>query len=93
VIKSAERMLRRPIPAKVVLMSVQPTTNVAEHIEREVVKAGLPLMATRISRLVAFQEMSFTGIAPVQGAAGLQATAFLNEIAAMGMIPETEKAA
>jgi hypothetical protein len=34
----------------------------------------------QLHRLVAFQEMSFTGIAPTTGIAGTQATAFLGEI-------------
>jgi chromosome partitioning protein len=92
-VKSCERMLRHAVPARVVLMSVQATTNVAEHIEREVVKAGLPLLQTRISRLVAFQEMSFTGVAPVSGVAGGQATAFLSELDDLGIMPQPQQLA
>ncbi len=72
-IKSASQMLRREVTARVVLTAVQPGTNIAEHIEKEVAKAGLPVLKTRLHRLVAFQEMSFTGIPPVGGLAAFNA--------------------
>ena len=56
-IKSASQMMRKEIPTRVVLTVVQPGTNIAEHIEREIAKANLPLLNTRLHRLVAFQEM------------------------------------
>jgi chromosome partitioning protein len=90
-IKSAAQMLKRPVPARVVLTGFQPGTNIAEHIEKEVEKAGLPVMTTKLNRLVAFQEMSFTGIAPTTGIAGTQATAFLNEMVGLGVLPEFKK--
>ena len=61
-IRSASQMMRREVVARVVLTAVQPGTNIAEHVEKEVAKAGLPVLRTRLHRLVAFQEMSFTGI-------------------------------
>ena len=60
-------MLRRDVPQRVVLTAVQPGTNIAEHVEKEIAKAGLPVLATRLHRLVAFQEMSFTGMPPTTG--------------------------
>ena len=89
VIRSAAKMLRRELPVKVVLTAVQPGTNIAEHVEKEVAKAGLPVFPTRLHRLVAFQEMSFTGIAPTSGLAGVQATNFLDDLEALGALPET----
>ena len=93
VIKSASMMLRREVAARVVLTAVQPGTNVADHIESQVAKAGLPTLKTRLHRLVAFQEMSFTGIAPTSGAAGHQASNFLDDLAALGGLPESMKIA
>jgi chromosome partitioning protein len=87
------RILKSPMPARLILMAVQATTNLAEHIETEIGKAELPLMTTRISRLVAFQEMSFNGIAPVTGTAGAQATALLDELTALGVLPIPQKLA
>jgi chromosome partitioning protein len=92
-IRSASQMLRREVLARVVLTGIQPGTNIAEHIEKEVAKAGLPVMATKLHRLVAFQEISFTGIAPTTGIAGTQATAFLGEIAGLGALPEPKRLA
>ncbi len=79
-VKSASQMLRREVVARVVLTCVQPGTNIAEHVEKEVAKAGLPILKTRLHRLVAFQEMSFTGIPPTSGHAGVQTSNFLEDI-------------
>jgi chromosome partitioning protein len=92
-VKSAAQMLRRELPVRVVLTAVQPGTNVAEHIEKEVAKAELPLLDTRLNRLVAFQELSFTGIPPTTGLAGIQCTNFLYDVQALGALPETAKIA
>jgi len=92
-IRSASQMMRKEIPARVVLMAVQPGTNIAEHIEKEIAKAKLTLLDTRLHRLVAFQEMSFTGIAPTTGIAGVQCTNFLYDLEALGGLPETRKLA
>jgi chromosome partitioning protein len=86
-IKSASAMLKRDVLARVVLTGVQPGTNIAEHIERELDKAKLPVMQAKLHRLVAFQEMSFTGIVPTTGVAGQQSTALLEEIATLGALP------
>jgi chromosome partitioning protein len=92
-IKSAGQMLRRELPVKVVLTAVQPGTNIADHVEKEVAKAKMPIFPTRLHRLVAFQEMSFTGIPPTTGLAGIQTTNFLDELEALGALPETKKLA
>ena len=88
-VRSAAQMLRRELPVRVVLTAVQPGTNVAEHIEKEVGKAELPLLDTRLHRLVAFQELSFTGIPPTTGLAGVQCTSFLYDLQALGALPKT----
>lgn len=92
-IKSASMMLKRELTARVVLTAVQPGTNIAEHIEKEVAKANLPVLRTRLHRLVAFQEMSFTGIAPTSGVAGHQVSNFLNDLVVLGGLPESMKIA
>jgi hypothetical protein len=45
-------MMKQEVPARVILTGVQPNTNIAEHIEKEVIKAGLPIAATKNHRLV-----------------------------------------
>jgi chromosome partitioning protein len=92
-IKSAAMMLKKDIPTRVVLTAVQPGTNIAEHIEKEVAKAGLVPMTTRLHRLVAFQEMSFTGIAPTAGIAGLQCGTFVVEVIEASGLREAKKLA
>jgi chromosome partitioning protein len=92
-IKSASQMMRREVVARVVLTAVQPGTNIAEHIEKEVTKAGLPVLGTRLHRLVAFQEMSFTGIPPTSGHAGFQCSNLLHDLEALGSLPEARKLA
>ena len=61
--------------------------------KKEVAKAELPLLGTRLNRLVAFQELSFTGIPPTPGLAGIQCTNFLYDVQALGALPETAKIA
>jgi chromosome partitioning protein len=92
-IKSASLMMKRSVAARVVLTGYQPNTNISTHVEGEIAKADLPLMRTRLNRLVAFQEMSFTGIVPTSGIAGVQCSNFIDEIAALGGIPAASKLA
>ncbi len=92
-IRSASAMMRREVVARVVLTGVQPGTNIAEHVEKEVAKAGLPVLRTRLHRLVAFQEMSFTGFPPTSGNAGVQCSNFLDDLEALGGLPEATKLA
>ena len=54
---------------------------------------AIVVLDTRLHRLVAFQEMSFTGIPPTSGLAGLQCSNFLYDLEALGGLPETTKLA
>ena len=92
-VNSAAAMIKRPIPTRVVLTAHQPGTNLADHIDKEVSKANLPMAAAKLHRLVAFQEMSFTGIVPISGMAGHQAAALVDEICFIGGVPEARKIA
>ena len=92
-IRSASQMMKREIPARVLLTSYQPGTNISAHVESEIAKAKLPMMETKLHRLVAFQEMSFTGIVPVSGIAGFQGANLLAEIQELGGLPEAIKLA
>jgi hypothetical protein len=67
-------------------------TNVAEHIEKEIAKAGLQPLPTRLHRLVAFQEMSFTGIVPVVGLAGHQSANFIADVSTLSGLQQPTKA-
>jgi chromosome partitioning protein len=58
-----------------------------------VAKANLPVLRTRLHRLVAFQEMSFTGILPTSGQAAVQTANFLYDLEALGGLPKTTELA
>ena len=86
-IESAAEMVRREIPAKVVFTDYQPNTNVSAHTEAEVEKYGLSMLRSKLNRLVAFKEMTFTGIVPATGKAGELVGLFLEEVEELGGIP------
>jgi chromosome partitioning protein len=62
----------------------QPGTRIASHIEGEVTKYGLIPLATKLTRLVAFKEMTFTGEVPRTGQAGALVGELIAELKGMG---------
>jgi chromosome partitioning protein len=92
-IKSASMMMKRDVVARVILSGYQPGTNISAHIESEIAKAKLLMMKTRLHRLVAFQEMSFTGLVPMAGQGGQQCAHLVDEISALGALPEPKRLA
>ena len=92
-VESAGKMTKRDIPARIVFTDYQPYTNIAEHTEGEVAKIGLPALRTKLKRLVAFKEMTFTGDVPTTGPAGTQCAFLIDEIAAIGALPFMKSAA
>ena len=80
-------MTRRNLPARVIFTDYQPNTNIATHTEEEVRRYELPALDTKLNRLVAFKEMTFTGEVPHGGAAGVQVNMLLREIKALGALP------
>jgi len=86
-VQSASKMTRRDIPARVCFTDFQPNTNIAEHAERELEKYELPAMKAKLNRLVAFKEMTFTGVVPSTGTARAQIDVLLEEIKSLGAMP------
>lgn len=86
-IESAAEMVRREIPARVVFTDYPPYTNVSAHTEGEVMKYGMTMLRTKLNRLVAFKEMTFTGTVPTTGTAGSIVRSFLEEVRELGGIP------
>lgn len=86
-VESAARMSRQEIPVRVVLTDYQPGTVIAGHVEREIESCALTPTATRLHRLVAFKEMTFTGEVPAGGTAGAQINALIDELAGLGALP------
>lgn len=65
VVQRAEKMLRRPIPARVVLTQMSPLlSRVAQHARSEVQSAEIPVLKTEIIQRAAYQAIHFTGATP-----------------------------
>jgi chromosome partitioning protein len=90
-VKSAAMMMGREIVARVVLTGFKPRTTIAAHVEREIANAKLLDLKTRLHDLVAFEEMTFSGVVPVAGIAGLQAEALYEETAALMEQPKVRR--
>ena len=86
-VKSAAQMVKRKIPGRVLFTDYTPNTNIAKFVEVQVKKNKLPAMKTKLHRLVAFKELTFTGVVPVSGTAGAQAQLLVQEIQKMGVLP------
>ena len=86
-IASAAAMTRQEICARVVLTDYQPKTIIAGHVEEELAACGLTVLPTRLHRLVAFKEMTFTGKAPKGGHAAELVSGMLDDIARLDALP------
>lgn len=65
VVQRAEKMLRRPIPARVVLTQMSPLqSRVAQHARQEIQSASIPVLKTEIIQRAAYQAIHFTGATP-----------------------------
>ncbi len=86
-VTSASEMVKREIPSRVVFTDYTPKTNIAKYVKKRVKKHELPTMKTRLHRLVAFKELTFTGEIPKTGTAGAQGQLLVQEIQKMGLLP------
>lgn len=65
VVRRAEKMLKRPIPARVVLTQMSPLqSRVAQHARAEIQSNAIPVLATEIIQRAAYQSIHFTGATP-----------------------------
>jgi chromosome partitioning protein len=65
VVQRAEKMLRRPIGARVVLTQMSPLmSRVALHARQELQDADIPVLETEIIQRAAYQAIHFTGATP-----------------------------
>ena len=90
-VKSAASMVKRKIPLRVVFTDYQPKTQVGKHTQREIANFGLKALDTKLHRLVAFKEMSFTGLLPMSGKAAEQVKSLMQELEALGVPEANEK--
>ena len=68
VVQRAEKMLRRAIPARVVLTQMSPLqSRVAGHARQEIHGAGIPVLRTEVIQRAAYQAIHFTGATPAHG--------------------------
>ena len=80
------RAARREIPARVLFNRVR-RTSLAKHAEAEADRAKLPRLASSLSDLVAYGEMSYSGRVPITNPAASEVTALLEELNKLGWIP------
>ena len=65
VVQRTERLLKRPIRARVVFTQMSPLlSKVASHARREIEAAALPVLKTEVIQRVAYQAIHFTGATP-----------------------------
>ena len=80
------RAARREIPARVLLNRVK-RTQLARHAASEIAGAGLQVLETTLSDLVAYGEMSFSGRVPTQGVAAQECGRLVAELRSLGWVP------
>ena len=85
VVKRAEKMLKRTIPARVVLTQMSPLqSRVAQHARAEIQANDIPVLATEVIQRAAYQSIHFTGATPSHASgdpkAGREIAAVLGEI-------------
>ncbi|PLX32685.1 MAG: hypothetical protein C0605_17675 [Hyphomicrobiales bacterium] len=86
-VASASQITKRKIEARIILTDYQPHTNIAEHSEGELRASSVPVMKTKLNRLVGFKEMTFNGEVPLTGVAGQHVVKLMFELEQMGVIP------
>jgi chromosome partitioning protein len=69
-----------------VLLNRVKRTQLARHVLHEIDAAGLPMLTSTLSDLVAYGEMTFSGRVPADGLAGEEVTRLLAELRALGWI-------
>ena len=96
VVQRAERIVRRPIPARVLLTQMPSLrTHVSQHARQEIRDAGLPIVRTEILQRAAYAQMHFTGLTPAADSGDPKACAeiagVLGEL--LELLAEQERAA
>lgn len=86
-VESAAKLTRQVIPARAIFTDYQPGTVIADHVARELESCHVPTLSTKLHRLVAFKEMTFTGDVPSNGTAGTQITTLVDELTTLGALP------
>jgi chromosome partitioning protein len=96
VVQRAEKMLRRVIPARVILTQMSPLqSRVASHARQQIQSASIPVLNTEIIQRAAYQSIHFTGATPAHPGGDPKAmqevTGVLGEL--LGVLADQEQAA
>jgi len=84
------RAARRDIPARVLRNKVNARTAVAQHARGEVESAGLPLLTTTLSQVVAYTELTHNGRLPRQVPAAVEIERLVDELRGFGWLPKAK---
>ena len=79
-IRAASKMIRRDIPARIVLTGFEPRTSVAKFIVQQLATLNLPETKARLNDLIPFVDMTHNGFIAVGSKADLQASALFDEV-------------
>ena len=96
VVQRAEKMLRRPIGARVVFTQMSPLlSRVALHARQELQDAAIPALQTEVIQRVAYQSIHFTGATPLHPGGDPKAAREINATLAelMEVLAEQQQAA
>ena len=87
-VESLARTARRPIPARVVPNRIRRGTTLSRHTLAQIAELELPKLDTSLSEAVGYGEIGFSGALPTAGPAAAEIAALLDELRALGWIPE-----
>ena len=83
VVKRAEKMLKRNIPARVILTQMPPLfTRVAHHARAEIQANSIPVLSTEIVQRASYQTIHFTGATPLHPGGDVKAAREINAVLA-----------
>ena len=85
-VEGLARAARREIPSRVLLNRVRRTT-LTRHAATELKAANLPLLATTLSDLVAYGEMTYSGRLSSSSQSTAEVAALITELRELGWIP------
>ena len=85
------RDARRVIAVRVLRNKVNARTAVAQHALGEVESAGLPLLVTTLSQVVAYTELTHNGRLPRQPPASVEIERLVDELRELGWLPSQLK--
>jgi chromosome partitioning protein len=90
-VEGLSRSTRRAIPVRVVANRIRRTTTLSRHTLTELDTLGLPRLATVLSDAVAYGEIGFSGVLPLEGSPAAEIAALIAELHEGGWLPPLRK--